>query len=121
MRDRALKPVGKYKERFNELTGQNLTCSDIYQSQGLEVHVRKRHPDDVGCLPDIPAIIAAPDYVGKHPTEENSIELVKRVKENLMVCVKLDSKDDYFYVASVFKISDGKLQNRINSGRLKRY
>ena len=121
MRDGSLKPVGVYKKRFNELTGQNLPCTEIYQSQGLKKHVKKHHPDNVSNLKDVSSVIANPDYVGKNPKEADSVELVKVIQGNLMVCVKLDSEDGYFYVASVYEISNGKLQNRIHSGRLKRY
>lgn len=38
-----------------------------------------------------------------------------------MVCIKLDQKNDYLYVASVYEITESKLQNRLRSGRLKVY
>ncbi len=113
--------VGTYLPQFNELTGQALPCGDILRSSGLLVHLRKHHPDEMQNLSYIPEIIAAPDYIGHHPKEPDSIELVKVIEKNIMVCVKLDKKDGYLYVASVFSISDGKLQNRLNSGRLKKY
>ena len=75
----------------------------------------------MGNLPLVPDVIAAPDYIGKHPSEQNSIELVKEVEKNVMVCVKLDRSNHYLFVASVFEISDGTLRNRIHSGRLKKY
>ena len=113
--------VGKYQKRFNDLTGQSLPCSDIYQSYGLSKHVQSRHPNEMHNLRLIPQIIAAPDYVGRNPREPNSVELVKIYDDNVMVCVKLDTTNGYLYVASVFEISAAKLQNRLNSGRLKSY
>lgn len=113
-----MKVVGKYIEEFNTITGQNIPCGDIYQSDGLSVHVQKRHPDCMSDLPSVPAIIACPDYIGHNPKEPSSLELVKRINGNVMVCVKLDISGNYLYVASVFKISDGKLHNRLESGRL---
>lgn len=113
--------VGTYIDEFNKLTGQSLPCCQIVQSSGLAVHVQKHHPNEVGNIALIPQIIASPDYVGRNPKEPDSVELVKIVDANVMVCVKLDSKNDYHYVASVYEISDGKLQNRIKSGRLKKF
>lgn len=113
--------VGHYIEKFNILTGQDLECKDIVQSSGLLLHIQKRHPDCVDKLPYIPLIIAEPDYIGRNPREENSIELVKCMGNNLMVCVKLDIKRDYFYVASLFEISDAKLQSRLKSGRISKF
>ena len=113
-------PVGTYTDKFNTATGQNLPCGTIYQSIGLEAHVRKRHPAEVGNLVHVSSIIASPDYIGKNPNEPDSIELVKVLSGNVMVCVKLDSANGYFFVASVFEISQSKLNNRLNSGRLKK-
>ena len=114
-------PVGIYKQRFNDLTGQSLPCTDIYQSYGLSKHIQSHHPNELQNIALIPQIINAPDYVGHNPKEPNSIELVKVYRNNVMVCVKLDSANGYLYVASVFEISTSKLQNRLNSGRLKTY
>ncbi|MGO5113581.1 PBECR2 nuclease fold domain-containing protein [Candidatus Avoscillospira sp. LCP25S3_F1] len=112
--------VGEYIELFNQMTGQALPCGAIYQSHGLAKHIQKRHAGENEHLNDIPAIIQNPDYIGKHPKEKNSIELVKVLHQNVMVCIKLDLDENYLFVASVFEITEAKLRNRINSGRLKR-
>ena len=113
--------VGRYIERFNEITGQEIPCGPIYQSNGLVIHVRNHHPDGVSLVEYVGDVIKCPDYVGKHPKEKDSVELVKCIEANVMVCIKLDVKNEYLFVASVFEISDGKLRNRLNSGRLKPY
>lgn len=113
--------VGNYVQKMNDLTGQAIPCGVVYQFPGLRVHVQNHHPDNTSFLRDIPDIIASPDYIGHNPKESNSIELVKRYTENEMVCIKLDSKKGYLYVASVYEITEAKLHSRINSGRLKRY
>lgn len=113
-------PVGRYISKFNTLTGQTLPPGVIYQSDGLLTHVQKRHPDQIGNLAHVSNVISAPDYIGKNPKEPNSIELVKILGGNVMVCVKLDISRGYYYVASVFEISTAKLNNRLNSGRLKK-
>lgn len=113
--------VGEYIEQFNVLTDQELPCGAILQSSGLETHVKKHHPTETGNLDLIPAILAAPDYVGHNPKEPNSIELVKSLDANVLVCVKLDASEGYHYVASVYEISGGKVSNRVNSGRLKKF
>ena len=116
-----IKPVGKYVERFNQLTNQTLPTGDIFQSDGLAAHVKKRHPSEIGNLAHIPSVVSSPDYVGHNPNEPNSIELVKVLANNVMVCVKLDANDNYPYVASVYNITNAKLQKHIQSGRLKAY
>ncbi len=114
-----MKIVGQYIEKFNQLTGQNIPCGNIYQSEGLIAHVKKHHPNEVNLVDHIPAVIRSPDYVGHNPKEPNSIELVKITGKNEMVCIKMDIKNGYLYVASVFSISSSKVQNRLKSKRLK--
>lgn len=113
--------VGEYVEKFNTLTGQSLPCGPIYQDRGLIKHVRSHHPGTEGNVALIPQIIAAPDYIGKHPKEPNSIELIKTFSGNVMVCIKLDVDNDYLYVASVFEVTNKKISNRLHSGRIKKY
>ena len=80
---------------------------------------KKHHPEiKDSIMLNIPNIISSPDYIGKNPKEPNSIELVKDIGKNTKVCVKLDTKNEYLYVASIFEIKEGKLNNRLNSGRL---
>lgn len=112
--------VGDYIELFNCITGQNLPCRPIYQSTGLHKHISKRHPEVLHLLSQIPKIIKHPDYIGKHPDESASLEFVKDIGDDIMVCIKLEPHQNYFYVSSMFKISKGKILNRICSGRLKK-
>lgn len=37
-----------------------------------------------------------------------------------MVCIKLDKKNGYLFVASAFTINNSKLNNRLKSGRVKK-
>ena len=112
--------VGEYTEEFNTITGQSLPCGPIYKSPGLIKHVSGHHPGTEGNVALIPHVIADPDYIGKHPNEADSIELIKTFSGNVMVCVKLDRQEDYLYVASVYEISNKKISNRLYSGRLKK-
>lgn len=111
--------VGEYIQKFNVATGQQLPCGPIYQSYGLKSHILKHHPEGISHLSHVPEIIAFPDYIGKHPNEADSLELIKVLDRNIMVCIKLDHNDQYLFVASVYEITESKLQNRLASGRLK--
>ena len=112
--------VGEYIEEFNTITGQSLPCGPIYQSPGLLKHVKSHHPGSEGNIALIPQVIANPDFIGKHPKESDSIELIKTFANNVMVCIKLDQREDYFYVASVYEVSNKKISNRLHSGRIKK-
>lgn len=109
--------MGKYTPIYNSSIGINLPCGNIFQSQGLYKHIEKRHPDCLKYLNNIAEIVSAPDYIGTNPLEKDSIEFVKIYDKNILVAVKLDVRDNYLYVASLFDMKESKLLRRINSGR----
>ena len=113
-------PVGEYRESFNKQLDISLPTGIIYRSSRLINHIQRRHPDFVGYIDKLPEILLNPDYIGKNPKEPDSMELVKVFSDNILVAIKLDDKNNYLYVASLYNISDGKLHNRIHSGRLKK-
>lgn len=62
-----------------------------------------------------------PDYVGINPREKGvSLEYVVQVKPNILIAVKLDSKNGYFYATTMHEISQLKLSQRIRNGRLRK-
>ncbi|MFZ2539311.1 MAG: hypothetical protein WAX04_10475 [Oscillospiraceae bacterium] len=119
--DDILYAVGKYKQVFNDTLAINLPCETIYQSIGLKVHVSKKHSHCLKYLNSISEIISSPDYIGCNPKESSSIEFIKCYDENIKVAVKLDTRKNYLYVASLYDIKDAKLQTHLHSGRLKEF
>lgn len=113
-----MKVVGMYTERFNNLLQAKLPCGKIYMSPGFHVHIRKRHPDCIKYIDNIQAIISDPDYIGRNPKEPDSIELIKVFDKNIQVAIKLDTKEGYLYVASLYDVVQDKVLRRVNSGRL---
>ena len=114
-----LNKVGEYAGEYNNLLNINLPCLPIYVSDGLSKHIQARHSNCMGYISKIPDIISTPDYVGKNPTEPNSIELVKVYADNIQIGIKLDVSKNYLYVATLFDIKQSKIARRLNSGRLK--
>lgn len=120
--DNKLNAVGKYNKKFNSYLPYNLNSLNIYQSNGLETHILKRHPDCLKYIGLIPQIIYSPDYIGVNPNEKSvSFELVKTISENIQIGIKLDTKDNYLYVATLHTITDSKLKHGIQNGRLKKF
>lgn len=114
-------PVGNYQNLFNSYLPYNLNQTTIYQSAGLKKHIIKRHPECTQYIKLIPSIISQPDYIGINPNEPNiSFELVKVLSDNIQIGIKLDSKDNYLYVATLHTITKSKLQQSISNGRLKK-
>ena len=115
-----LTEVGELRESVNTVLGTNLPTLKIYQSEGLKTHLLKRkHYDCLKHLPDIPEIIANPDYIGVNPKEPNSVEFIKVYDKNISVGVKVDASGDYLYVATMYSVQASKIGRRLHSGRLK--
>ncbi|NKQ22772.1 plasmid-related protein [Brevibacillus laterosporus] len=111
-------------EKINSILGASFTNSgEVWMYPGLKKHVMKKH---VGIFENyhqcLPAIIASPDYIGRNPSEPNSVELVKRISDTILLAIKLDPTG-YLYVSSFYDLKNAeiKIHKRLNSGRLKPY
>lgn len=115
--------VGKYKSEFNTMLGINMEPKEIYRSKGLPAHMLKsKHEKCLKYIDYIPDIINNPDYIGINPNENGteSIELIKRYRDNIMIGIKLDKDNDYLYVLTMHDIQESKIKRRLHSGRLKK-
>ena len=88
----------------------------------FEKHLIKRnHQNMISHIPKISQYLKNPDYVGINPREKGvSLEYIIQVEPNILIAVKLDSKNGYFYVATMHEISQLKLSQRIRNGRLQK-
>ena len=59
-------------------------------------------------------------YIFKFPKVCILIVAFIQVEPNILIAVKLDSKNGYFYVATMHEISQLKLTQRIRNGRLRK-
>lgn len=93
----------------------------IYSREGLYKHILKRNHDDViKYFDNLENIVNNPDYVGMSSRNNlPSFEYVKCYDDNVLVAVRLNKKKGFFYIASMYIITDSKLESRIRSGRLK--
>lgn len=112
-----LKLIGHFNKVFNDILSADFPLVPIYKSEGLKKHIEKRHPKCVSYLDNIEEILNSPDYIGMK--DSNSIELVKIYDNNILLALQLDKSNSYFYAASLYDISEAKLNNRLHSGRLK--
>lgn len=118
--------VGKISKEIASIANFNFT-GDVFATPGVIKHIQKRHKFGKNSLNqkamnNLPSImknvISSPDYIGKHPNKiGSSIEFVKKIHSNILVAVEVDLDNDYIYVSSMYAISDGKIRNRLNSGR----
>lgn len=116
--------VGKYNSRFNDILGVDIDELDIYQSEGLYIHMLKRkHYKALKYIDRISEIIETPDYIGINPNEAStdSIELIKKYDDNILIGIKLDKSGEYLYVSTMHDVQDRKVRNRLHSGRIKEF
>ncbi len=112
-----LKIIGQFNKVFNDILSADFPLIPICKSDGLKKHVEKRHPHCAPYLDNIEDILNSPDYIGTK--DATSIELIKVYDNNVLLALQIDKSNDYFYIASLYDISDAKLNNRLHSGRLK--
>ena len=121
--DNNLLIMGNYNQLFYDMLNINIKHDVIYRSKGLPSHMLKsRHEKCLKYIDYIPEIIENPDYIGINPNEKGqTIELVKRYGDNVLIGIKVDKNNDYLYVSTMYDISESKLQRRLYSGRLKEF
>lgn len=115
--------VGIFTNKFNKILGTDIKDLEIFRSKGLPAHmVKRKHYKCLKYIDYIPNIIAEPDYVGVNPNETGeSIEIVKKYEDNVLVGIKLDTEGEYFYVSTMYDIQESKVSRRLHSGRLKEF
>ena len=115
--------VGSFTEKFNNVLGISMEPLEIFRSKGLPAHmVKRKHYKCLKYIDYIPDIIANPDYIGINPNESgDSIELVKRYEDNVLLGIKLDTDGQYLYVSTMYDVQESKVSRRLHSGRLKQF
>lgn len=92
---------------------------EIYLSHKRRRHMRK-HRDEFSDFDNvfsrIDEIIGDPDFVGLHP-DGQSLQYIKKIDGNVLVAVRLGNDLD---VRTMYVIRESKLQNYLNSGRIKK-
>lgn len=113
--DRLIK-IAFFNTKLNVLLEKEYETFPIYKSKGLMAHlINRKHYAAVKYIDNLPDIIRQPDFIGIH---NDSIELVKCYKDNIFICVKLDSSRTKYYVVTMFDIKQSKIESYVRSGRL---
>ena len=114
----------KIDKKIIEMLGiqSNIDEVKIFKDNLIK-HIKKRKHDNVlPYLDVIEDIISNPDFVGVSPKEPNtSMELIKVYDDNVLVAIKIHQSEQYFYVPTMYTITDYKLNSRLHGGRLKRF
>lgn len=99
----------------------------VYASPGVLNHIRKRHSKQLtkkvkeNLLATIEKIIDNPDFVGIRFDKVPTIELIKKVDATLLLGLQVDEENNYIYVSTLYPITEGKINQRLFSGKLLEY
>ena len=117
-----MKQVGRIKSEYFQILELDDSIDIVKVNiENLRKHLEKRNHDNmIKYLSRISELLENPDYIGINPRERGkSIEYVIQLEENVLIGIKLDYKNKYFYIATMHEISQLKLNQRIKNGRLK--
>lgn len=115
-----MKKVGKLTAEVIQAFGlDHEEGKEIFLSNRRKRHMKK-HSDEFLDFEDvfsrIDEIIGVPDFVGLHP-DGQSLQYIKKIDGNVLVAVRLGEDLD---VRTMYVIKETKLENYINSGRIKK-
>ncbi|MBF0709715.1 MULTISPECIES: PBECR2 nuclease fold domain-containing protein [unclassified Gemella] len=113
----------KVNKEVKKLLNIKTDVEKIIISNGLKSHmIKHNHSNVLSYIDNIKEIIKNPDFVGvNRRIKGTSVEYLKLLDDNILVAVKLDSKNNYFYTASMYEVKTAKLEHMIKTGRLKKY
>ena len=117
-----MKQVGRIKSEYFRILELDDSIDIVKVNiENLRKHLEKRNHDNmIKYLSRISELLENPTYIGINPREKGrSIEYVIQLDENVLIGIKLDYKNEYFYIATMHEISELKLNQRIKNGRLK--
>ena len=117
-----MKQVGRIKSEYFRILKLDDSIDIVkVNMENLKKHLEKRNHDNmIKYLSRISELLENPTYIGINPREKGrSIEYVIQLEENVLIGIKLDYKNEYFYIATMHEISELKLNQRIKNGRLK--
>ena len=117
-----MKQVGRIKSEYFQILELDDSIDIVKVNiENLRKHLEKRNHDNmIKYLSRISELLENPDYIGINPRERGRrIEYVIQLEENVLIGIKLDYKNEYFYIATMHEISELKLNQRIKNGRLK--
>ena len=117
-----MKQVGRIKSEYFRILKLDDSIDIVkVNMENLKKHLEKRNHDNmIKYLSRISELLENPTYIGINPREKGtSIEYVIQLDENVLIGIKLDYKNEYFYIATMHEISELKLNQRIKNGRLK--
>ncbi len=88
------------------------TTNVLINRKGVRKHlIKRRHKNMLKYYDRLDDILSQPDYVGINPNEKGtSFETITILKDNILIGVKYDGENDYFYVASMYEVANSEIK-----------
>lgn len=113
-----IQEIGTLNKKIIKLLGLKKLCGRIVLNPGAIKHIKNKHEEDFQkYFERIPEIIDNPDYAGKNPKIPNSIELVKKLENAVLVSFEIGS-NGLIYLSSFYSIGEFTIRKGLSSGRL---
>ena len=111
--------VGYLEKSIIDLINVELNPGEIKHLPGGIKHIKKKRPDCFDkYLSEIPSIISKPDYIGSNPKYPNSIEYIKKIEENVLVAVRLNSKKSILCITTMYPVTNSKIKRMVSKNRI---
>lgn len=104
-----------------EFQGRISSDTDVLFWKARVKHTKKHKKDFDSeqefeeCLKNIPIIIANPDYISIHPSDE-SVSFIKKYNKNVSVAIKISMNGEMVY-RTMYPLRDSQLNNYIENDR----
>lgn len=113
-------------EAINRVLGYDLDPGTAVFSTAAQLHANRQHPAEYPkCLPHIGQVVLTPMFLGDDFANSGKIELISKVRGvepdvGILVAISIEITDGKYQIASVYPISQRKIEGRLQKGFLKR-
>jgi hypothetical protein len=111
-------------DAINDALSLELEPGEVMFSEPAQRHAFNNHPEDFPkCLPHVGSVILNPLFVGDDLKNPGKIELISRIavlESGLLVAISLELINGYYHVASMYPVSERKIEGRLEKRFLKR-
>ena len=108
---------------INRTLGTDFVFGEVVFTRAAQIHAASRHPEEYPvCLPYVGFVIQSPLYIGDDFKNHGKIELIARIPQiggALLVAINMQQQSNStYYVCSMYRVSEGKVQKRREKGYL---
>ena len=113
-------------DQINDALDLELEEGRVIFTTAAQIHAERNHPGDYPWVsPFVAQVVTSPLYIGDDFKNPGRIELVSRVPSRgagVLVAVEVSpDRDGNYHICSAYPVSEKKIENRRQKGRLKSF